>query len=167
MERVMPYLGEAYFLSGFMGGLKDKIRLMVRMLKPTTLAEAVEVAKLQEELVDTKKPKTFTKTYTSNFVRSTTNYNPNSPYSNSKNSQAYTYPPKSPTTDSQNKITISIPITNKSNSTRNSPSVNQSINNSALLSIPLSPLLLLNINQNVVINLEIGIFLVTNANLKP
>lgn len=36
LEKVMPTLGETY-LSIFTGGLKDDVRLVVRMLKPTTL----------------------------------------------------------------------------------------------------------------------------------
>lgn len=37
LEKVMPALGETYLLSIFTGGLKDDVRLVVRMLKPTTL----------------------------------------------------------------------------------------------------------------------------------
>ncbi len=46
MESVMPDLGEAYFLSAFIGGLKDEIRLIVRMMKPATLVDAIEIARL-------------------------------------------------------------------------------------------------------------------------
>lgn len=41
----MPNLGETYFLSEFIGGLKDDIRPMVRMMKPITLPQAFQVAK--------------------------------------------------------------------------------------------------------------------------
>lgn len=34
MERVMPHLRKAYFLSVFIGGLKDEIRSMLRMIRP-------------------------------------------------------------------------------------------------------------------------------------
>lgn len=37
-----------------LGGLNDEVRLMVRMLKPDSLSQEVEVAKLQEQLVEGK-----------------------------------------------------------------------------------------------------------------
>lgn len=40
LERVMPSLGEPYSLSVFIGGLRDEVRPLVRMRKPTTLAQA-------------------------------------------------------------------------------------------------------------------------------
>lgn len=46
MEWLLVDLREAYFLSTFIGGLKDEIRFMVRMLKPTTLTQAVKIARL-------------------------------------------------------------------------------------------------------------------------
>lgn len=62
MERVMPHLGNDnflcgfiggfdYFLCGFIGGLRDEIRPMVRMLKPTGLSHAFEIARFQEQLL--------------------------------------------------------------------------------------------------------------------
>lgn len=48
LEGFMPNLGETYFLSGFVGGLKVDIRPMVRMMKPSSLPQAFQVAKFQE-----------------------------------------------------------------------------------------------------------------------
>lgn len=48
LERFMPNLGETYFLLGFVGGLKVDIRPMVRMMKPSSLPQAFQVAKFQE-----------------------------------------------------------------------------------------------------------------------
>lgn len=59
MERIMPELREGYSLSNFIGGLKDEIRLMVRMLKPDSLSQTVKIVKLQEQLIEGKKPKPF------------------------------------------------------------------------------------------------------------
>lgn len=77
MERVMPHLRKAYFLSVFIGGLKDEIRSMLRMIRPigglkdeirpmlrmipTTLSHAFEIARFQEQLVSNpKKTQNFT-----------------------------------------------------------------------------------------------------------
>lgn len=38
MDRVLLELGESYFLSRFTCGLKDDIRPMVRILRPTSLS---------------------------------------------------------------------------------------------------------------------------------
>lgn len=46
MERFMPELGENYFLFGFIGGLMDEIKLMVGMMRPTTLTDAFEITRL-------------------------------------------------------------------------------------------------------------------------
>nr|XP_027072057.1 uncharacterized protein LOC113696870 [Coffea arabica] len=43
-----PKLDELNFVSGFVSGLKEEIRPMVKMFKPQTLAKAFEVAELQE-----------------------------------------------------------------------------------------------------------------------
>lgn len=51
MERVMPHLGEHCFLYCFIGGFKDEIRHMVRMLKPADLVYAFEIARFQEQLL--------------------------------------------------------------------------------------------------------------------
>lgn len=51
MERVMPHLGEDYFLGGFIGGLRDEIRPMVRVLISTYLSHAFEIARFQEQLL--------------------------------------------------------------------------------------------------------------------
>lgn len=50
----MSKLRENYFLSSSIEGQKDEISLTVRMLKPTSLAQAMEVARLQEQLSDYK-----------------------------------------------------------------------------------------------------------------
>lgn len=57
LERLMLELGESYFLSGFIGGLKDEIRLMVKMMKPVSLSQPMDMAKLQEQLLDKSKLK--------------------------------------------------------------------------------------------------------------
>ena len=41
-------LDENYFISSFRSGLKEEIKHMVRMLKPTTLTEAFELSQWQE-----------------------------------------------------------------------------------------------------------------------
>lgn len=43
-----PMLDEAYFVSSFVSGLDDQLRLMVKMLQPTTVKQAAENAQLQE-----------------------------------------------------------------------------------------------------------------------
>ena len=48
-------LFEAHKLSCFLSGLKDEIRLPVRMLVPKTLTEAYGLAKIQEYLLSCKK----------------------------------------------------------------------------------------------------------------
>ncbi|XP_021653075.2 uncharacterized protein LOC110644554 [Hevea brasiliensis] len=68
LERVMPNLGEAYFLSAFVGGLRDDIRPMVRMMKPTTLFHDFEIAKYQEQLLScSKKVNSVTRPHQNNF----------------------------------------------------------------------------------------------------
>lgn len=52
VERLRPSLDEAYFLSVFVGGLKDDIRPLIRMLRPTTLAHAFQIAKFQEQFLN-------------------------------------------------------------------------------------------------------------------
>ncbi|XP_071926629.1 uncharacterized protein [Coffea arabica] len=44
-----PNLSEVYFISNFTSGLKEKIKPMVKMLKPNTLSGVIEVAHLQEQ----------------------------------------------------------------------------------------------------------------------
>lgn len=112
LERLMPKLEESYFLFGFIGGLKDKIRLMVKMMKPVSLSEAVEVAKLQVQLLD----KDQTKGGNSNSFRSFRNTYPNTTTSNqtaqtnptntyTEPYQAYPYPPRPPNTDQKTNLT--------------------------------------------------------------
>ncbi|XP_027098929.2 uncharacterized protein [Coffea arabica] len=43
-----PHLSEAYFISSFISGLKDEVKTMIKMLRPTSLSEAFELAILQE-----------------------------------------------------------------------------------------------------------------------
>nr|XP_027108798.1 uncharacterized protein LOC113728610 [Coffea arabica] len=43
-----PHLSEEYFVSSFISGLKDEIKTMIRMLRPTSLFETFELAILQE-----------------------------------------------------------------------------------------------------------------------
>lgn len=80
----MPELNESYFLSGFLGSLKDEIRLMVRMFKPNTMAQAVEIARLQERILDhTKRSKFPIKPYTTSY-NSKSNNQSNNPHSYNK-----------------------------------------------------------------------------------
>lgn len=56
LERIMPSLEELSLLSILVGGLRDEVRPVVRMLKPTTLAQAFQTARLQEQfLISSKK----------------------------------------------------------------------------------------------------------------
>ncbi|XP_027178065.1 uncharacterized protein LOC113777230 [Coffea eugenioides] len=43
-----PHLDEEYFVC-FISGLKDEVKIMIKMLKPTTLSEAFDLAALQEK----------------------------------------------------------------------------------------------------------------------
>lgn len=52
LEKVMPNLGENYFLSVFIGRLRDDIRPIVRMLKPMSVAHAFQIAKFQEQFLN-------------------------------------------------------------------------------------------------------------------
>lgn len=45
----VPRLGESFLISCFIGGLKEEIRLNVKMFRPTTLTSAIGLARLQEE----------------------------------------------------------------------------------------------------------------------
>lgn len=103
LKRLMLELGESYFLYGFIGGLKDKIRLMVKMRKPISLSQAVEIAKLQKQLLAKHQTKggsnstfksfknTLPNTTTTNQISQTNAYT--KPY------QSYPYPPRPPNTD--------------------------------------------------------------------
>lgn len=42
-----------YFLSNFISGLKFEINCMVKLLKPTTLKDAISLAKMQKDIVQT------------------------------------------------------------------------------------------------------------------
>lgn len=48
MEWLNPLFLKAYFVSNFIGRLKNEIAMAVRMFKPATVLEAVEQARLQE-----------------------------------------------------------------------------------------------------------------------
>ena len=43
-----PGLTKTYFISAFIGGLQGELRNFVQMFKPTTLEEAIVLARLQE-----------------------------------------------------------------------------------------------------------------------
>ena len=45
----LPHLSDYYYKACFMSGLKEEIVNMVKMSKPETLADAIEVEKLQEK----------------------------------------------------------------------------------------------------------------------
>lgn len=44
-----PRLPESYFISSFISGVKEKVKLLLKMMRPTTFLEAFEVAALQEQ----------------------------------------------------------------------------------------------------------------------
>lgn len=44
-----PLLNETYFISSFISGLREEIKPMVKMLSPTSLTKAFEIAQLQEQ----------------------------------------------------------------------------------------------------------------------
>lgn len=43
-----PWLTEAYFVSSFVSGLKEKIKLMLRLLKPGSLLDVFEIVVVKE-----------------------------------------------------------------------------------------------------------------------
>ena len=47
-----PHLSKAYFVSSFLSGLSEDLRSMVKMIKPRTVEQAVESARLQEMVVE-------------------------------------------------------------------------------------------------------------------
>nr|XP_027120660.1 uncharacterized protein LOC113737665 [Coffea arabica] len=47
-----PHLSEEYFVSSFISGLKDEIKTMIKMLRPTSLSETFELAVLQENALN-------------------------------------------------------------------------------------------------------------------
>ena len=55
------HLDEKYFISSFISGLKGELRPMVRLMKPGTLLDAIEIAQYQEQTVDILVKKSDTK----------------------------------------------------------------------------------------------------------
>lgn len=47
-----PRLPESYFISSFVSGVKEEVKPMIKMMKPSTLLEAFEVALLQQQSLD-------------------------------------------------------------------------------------------------------------------
>ena len=47
-----PYLTEGYFISSFVSGLSEELRLTVKMQQPRTVKQAAECARLQELTVE-------------------------------------------------------------------------------------------------------------------
>lgn len=45
-----PLIKEPYFVSSFINGLKDEIKMMVKILKPESLSVVYEIAQLQERV---------------------------------------------------------------------------------------------------------------------
>ena len=43
-----PHPSKEYFVSGFISGLGDEVRPMVKMMQPTTVRQAAESVRLQE-----------------------------------------------------------------------------------------------------------------------
>ncbi|KAG8637866.1 hypothetical protein MANES_15G173066v8 [Manihot esculenta] len=90
---VEEYQDERFVFSlDLLGDLKDKIRLTVKMIKPVSLAQAVEIARLQEQLVDKNQlkgnPNSF-KPFKPSNISQTTHVNPANTYS--KPYQTYQY----------------------------------------------------------------------------
>lgn len=114
MERVLPELGESYFLSGFIEGLRDEIKPMVKMLRHIDLTHAIEEARLQEMLLlSTSKGPYTTKTPYSQTKPITNNYNSFKTSQLHKNFPYVTKPPND--SISVNKTTIAIPKPANSN----------------------------------------------------
>lgn len=61
-------LDEAYFVSSFKSGLKSELKPMVRLMKPKTLLDAIEIAQFQEQTVDIIVKKNDTKAKMSNMI---------------------------------------------------------------------------------------------------
>ena len=47
-----PHLDEIYFISSFISRLKGELKPMVRLMKPRTLLDAIEIAQYQEHTVE-------------------------------------------------------------------------------------------------------------------
>lgn len=47
-----PHLDEKYFISSFVSGLKLELKPKVRLMKPSTLLDAIEIAQYQEQAVE-------------------------------------------------------------------------------------------------------------------
>lgn len=47
-----PVLNESHFLSSFMGALKEEIKYIVKLFKPSTLSEAIEQARIQDKAIE-------------------------------------------------------------------------------------------------------------------
>ncbi|CAL1388272.1 unnamed protein product [Linum trigynum] len=52
MSRFNPALDEIFFISSFINGLKQELRLVMSMLQPQTLAQAYRQAKLEEDAIE-------------------------------------------------------------------------------------------------------------------
>ena len=48
----VPHLSESYFVSSFLSGLSEEFRSLVRTHKPKTLTQAFELARLQENALE-------------------------------------------------------------------------------------------------------------------
>lgn len=46
------HLTESYFISSFISGVKEEIKPMLRLLKPSSLIEAFEIAVMQEQSLE-------------------------------------------------------------------------------------------------------------------
>ncbi|XP_027169435.1 uncharacterized protein LOC113769164 [Coffea eugenioides] len=64
-----PHLQDCYYKTYFLSGLKEEIVTMVKMAKPKTLADAIEVAKLQERNLRALQKIHKTTSYSSNFQK--------------------------------------------------------------------------------------------------
>jgi len=62
----IPGLPEEFRVSSFVSGLKEEVRIMVSMFKPTTLPDAFELARLQEQEVYRRNRNPRTQSWSSN-----------------------------------------------------------------------------------------------------
>lgn len=57
MNLEVPNLPESYLVGDFISGLKDEIKTGVQRFTPTTISKAVELARLEESVLENKQDK--------------------------------------------------------------------------------------------------------------
>lgn len=132
LERLMPNPGESYFLSSFIGGLRDDVRPMVRMMQPSTLAQAFKVAKFQKQILNCgKKPTSYFKPYQTTLSSATNTYN-FGPYKNLQPPPSFPYFTKPPNIDTKASVTASKPLQQPSQNSQSSVAFPASKPNSSI-----------------------------------